>query len=153
MLRAERVGDVVDREVALAHLDDESPSARLLRLVLWPVRRVDEEGPIGITPEVMAEHAERGGGVPEILRDLGALSMLDEVGAKRLVLSVPCPLGRQEELGRIGYVDGCAHRRKREPQTTIDVKMDEAENSLFCAVYIGIYVAIRAPKPLEHDNH
>jgi hypothetical protein len=101
MLFAEGVGDVVHREVALAHLDDEAPGTRLLRLLLRPVCRLDEEGALGVVPEVVAEDTEGGGGVPEGPRDLGARSMLDEVGAQGLVLAMPRLLGREEELGRI----------------------------------------------------
>src|SRR5262249_24527885 len=101
VLFAQGVGDVVHREVTLAHLDDEASGTRLLRLLPRPARRRDEEGALGVVPEVVAENTEGGGGVPEGPRDLDARSMLDEIGAQGLVLAMPRLLGRQEELGRI----------------------------------------------------
>lgn len=64
MLVAQGVGDVVDGEVVLAHLDDEAPGRGLLRLLLRAARRVDEEDPIGIAAEVVAQDAEGGGVYP-----------------------------------------------------------------------------------------
>jgi hypothetical protein len=94
-------GDVVDREVALAHLDDEAAGAGLLRLLLWSVRGVDEEDALGVVPEVVAQHAERGRGVAEGMRDVGGRSMLDEVRAQRLVLAVASLHRLQEESCRV----------------------------------------------------
>jgi hypothetical protein len=98
---AEHVGDVVDRQVALAHLDDEAAGAGLLRLLLRPVRGVDEEDAPRVVPEVVAQHAERGRSVAEGMRNVGGRSMLDEVCAQRLVLAVASLHRLQEESCRV----------------------------------------------------
>ena len=63
--------------------------------------RLDEEDAPGVVAEVVAQHAERGRGVAEGVRDVGGRPTLDEVRAQRLVLAVASLDRLQEESRRV----------------------------------------------------
>ena len=46
--------DLVDRVVLFAEIDGQAPSGGLLRLRAWTMLRLEEEGGVGITTELMA---------------------------------------------------------------------------------------------------
>jgi len=61
------------------------------------LRRYKEHG-VGFAPEMMTQHSERAGGVPELLRDFLGRAFVDEESAQSFVLTMLRPLRLQEEL-------------------------------------------------------
>ena len=100
----ERLADLVDRVIGLAQLDDEVVGGGLLGLMARARTGSDKELWLGVVAEVVAQDLERAWGVAKGASDLGRGNVLDEVGAKGLVLAL---LGRrrlEEEALRLAYV-------------------------------------------------
>ena len=77
--------------IGLAQLDDEVVRGGLLGLMARARTRGDEEGWVGVVPEVVAHDLEGAGRVAERAGHLGRGVVFDEVGAQGLVLAL---LGR-----------------------------------------------------------
>ena len=93
--------DVVDGEVSLAHGDGEVPDAIALGGgVRSGGERGEEHGPsVGVVSELMTKGAKGPRCVAEAVRDLVGGELLDEGGAKGLVLPLMRRFGCQEEPG------------------------------------------------------
>jgi hypothetical protein len=99
---AQRVADVVDGEVLFAQHDD-LPAHRIgLLREARPRAWGEEELPLGVLAEGVAEHPKAAGGVAEAPSHLCRAQALDEVGPQRLVLAVggAARLQERSSLGR-----------------------------------------------------
>ena len=91
------LGDFVHGVVALAQQLDGGARGGFLRLVLGAAHGGEEERGLGVTAEVVTEHAERAFGVAELGGDFLRWALVDEVAAQRLVLALFRVLGLEEE--------------------------------------------------------
>ncbi len=100
-LLAERIVDVVDRQVLLAQADDQRAGGILLGLHLRPARRVGEEVALLAVAEGVAQYPKGARSVSEASSGLRRRQAVREVGPQRLVLPVPRLLRLAKEPGRV----------------------------------------------------
>ena len=95
--RLERLGDLVDRVVALAQLLDAGAGGGLLGLALRAARCGEEELGLGVAAEPVAGHPEGACAVAELCGHLSGAAPIEEVAAQRLVLALLGMPGLAEE--------------------------------------------------------
>jgi hypothetical protein len=98
LLLGQSAADVVDGEVLLPEGDDLFSDAILLGSGRSFGARREEELPLGILAELMAQDPEAARSVAKAASGLGGGDAIDEVRAQGLVLAVERILGHQEDL-------------------------------------------------------
>jgi hypothetical protein len=103
-LLPENIPNITDGEILLAQSDDALPEWIGLGSGVGTSLRREEKLRVRILPEVMHEDSEAARSVAEALRDLGGWDLLDEEGAKSLILALSGAGGFEEKSVRVCYL-------------------------------------------------